>query len=602
VAAPANPVPPNPAVPSTTDIENGVVIGLYNVAGDAIASDSASNGGGPVILGCQLELIFWGDTWRTGPNLSGVSPASVVNAVENILTGPYLMLLGQYGFNSVAIQGTTLVTVPPPPPSYTLADVENMVWNLIDDGKFPEPDEPGGRTLYMVFMPNGSNPPAGLAGSHGDMSDFDLPADVDWLWAGMVSYGTLDLITKVFSHEFVEAITDPEPDSPAWQMSRSLNGGNEIGDACNNTTDRIDAGLLVQAYWSQEHHRCAVPLHLAPSPRRAGSMLLQGTFGTSPVQPIGNFEVVAQAGPGLGHWWRNNTGPGLPWTFTTFFGDSLGPTSASAVIQSNFGPGNLEVVALGAPWGPTKGQLWHFWRDTAGWHQGVEIAAGVTGVGVGFIQSGLTVLGQTSANVRGDFHVVAPLIVGDGLNGGLGHWTRLNDRPGLPWTGQGFGGDLGLIDEVSLIQSNPTPELGGWLSHPGPLELVARRSGELWHFWLDADGWHHDSGPFATGVAGGVSFIQSSFGQKGNFEVVASLLGGGLGHWWRNNDDSSLPWAQSTTFAADLQEIGPVSLIESNMSSPGLLEVVIQSVVSLWHLWRDNHGWHHDGGPFADIS
>src|SRR5262249_40542112 len=36
--------------------------------------------------------------------------------------------------------------------------------------------------------------------------------------------------------------------------------------------------------------------------------------------------------------------------------------------------------------------------------------------------------------------------------------------------------------------------------------------------------------------------IQSIFGAQGNFEMVVSLSSGGLAHYWRNNDDPTLPW------------------------------------------------------------
>ena len=71
--------------------------------------------------------------------------------------------------------------------------------------------------------------------------------------------GNLNVITKVFSHELVESISDPEPDTPAWTLQRSLNGGVEIGDACNNTGDFWN-GLLLQAYWSQQYRACALPI------------------------------------------------------------------------------------------------------------------------------------------------------------------------------------------------------------------------------------------------------------------------------------------------------------------------------------------------------
>ena len=49
-------------------------------------------------------------------------------------------------------------------------------------------------------------------------------------------------------------------------MDRTLNGGNEIGDACNNTSDYVNSSsafisrVLVQAYWSQSLRACVIPL------------------------------------------------------------------------------------------------------------------------------------------------------------------------------------------------------------------------------------------------------------------------------------------------------------------------------------------------------
>ncbi len=255
IVAGAGGTAPGAATPSGITEDNGLILATYNVPGDAQPTDSVHNEGGALILQAQLELVFWGAAWQT---VTGPSANDVVNAVTAILASPYLLGLTQYGFQSAAVRGSTIVTSPAPPANYSMDDVGNLVWKLIDDGKFPEPDDDGGRILYMVFMPPGTTPPSDIRGAHTDPSDFDLPADVDYAWVGFVSYGTLDYITDVFSHEFVETITDPEPHDAAWLMNRDINKGNEIGDACNNTVDRLD-GILVQAYWSQRQKACVIP-------------------------------------------------------------------------------------------------------------------------------------------------------------------------------------------------------------------------------------------------------------------------------------------------------------------------------------------------------
>ncbi|MBI3952175.1 MAG: DUF4185 domain-containing protein [Acidobacteria bacterium] len=46
----------------------------------------------------------------------------------------------------------------------------------------------------------------------------------------------------------------------------------------------------------------------------------------------------------------------------------------------------------------------------------------------------------------------------------------------------------------------------------------------------------------AMTATGGLSFFQSRYGRQGNFEVVVLLAGGGLAHYWRDNDSPGLPW------------------------------------------------------------
>jgi hypothetical protein len=94
--------------------------------------------------------------------------------------------------------------------------------------------------------------------------------------------------------------------------------------------------------------------------------LIQSRFGSR-----GNFElVVPLASAGLALFWRNNDASGFPWSGPTVIGASVGVFEAATMIQSNFGPGNLEVVGLAG------GRLYHFWRGGAPgfvWHGPVEI-------------------------------------------------------------------------------------------------------------------------------------------------------------------------------------------------------------------------------------
>ncbi len=146
-------------------------LGFYNVAADANSLDFATNHGGPLLVSAQLELIFWGSAWQPAVNPSS---NQVVTAVQSILSGPYLSQMRQYGYQSVTLRGVTYATSNPPV-NYTSDDANTLVWNLIDSGAFPEPDEPGGRILYMVVMPRGTVAPGNDLGAHGDPWDYDFP-------------------------------------------------------------------------------------------------------------------------------------------------------------------------------------------------------------------------------------------------------------------------------------------------------------------------------------------------------------------------------------------------------------------------------------------
>jgi hypothetical protein len=107
------------------------------------------------------------------------------------------------------------------------------------------------------------------------------------------------------------------------------------------------------------------------------------------------------------------------------------------------------------------------------------------------------------ATSKGTFELVVPL-----ASGGLAHYERDNDAPGLPWSDPTvFGVGLGVVDAVSIIQSNFSSSGVG----PGNLELIARVGNRL------AFSWRTDQPPFTwsdpvfflDGVTGSPSFIQA---------------------------------------------------------------------------------------------
>lgn len=314
-------------------------------------------------------------------------------------------------------------------------------------------------------------------------------------------------------------------------------------------------------------------IHAAGSAGKCKSSCGNASLIQSDYYAQGNFEVVVpEPTGGIRHYWRNNDDPAQPWIAQALFG-TADRVEAVSLIQGNLGR-NFEVVAR------IGDKLAHYWRDNNDpaqtWHGPVFFATGVAGT---------PSLIQSSYYSTGNFEVVVPLAAG-----GFAHYWRDNDAAVPVWHAQAIAGaSEGFIHDLSLIQSNY-----GAAGFPGNFEVVARIGDRLAHFWRDnsdpAQTWH---GPvyFATGVSGTPALLQSRFGARGDFEVVAPLAAGGMAHYRRDNDNVAQPWLGPVPFGAG--SVRAVSLIQSNYGDN--FEVVAQLCDRLVHYWRDSTAaqvWH----------
>ena len=174
--------------------------------------------------------------------------------------------------------------------------------------------------------------------------------------------------------------------------------------------------------------------------------------------------------------------------------------------------------------------------------------------------------------------------------GGMAHSWRNNDNVSYAWQGSEYFG-YGEVQAVCLIQS----------SFGDNLEVVFRQGASLLHCFrsMTEKGDMAWSVPihFATGVAGSPSLVQSPGPVNRNFEVVAPLVGGGIGHWYRDNNNPALPWSGPHVFATELGAVAAVSLIHSTLADD--LELVARAGDTLVHYWRHSNGWH---GPLPFFS
>jgi hypothetical protein len=120
---------------------------------------------------------------------------------------------------------------------------------------------------------------------------------------------------------------------------------------------------------------------------------------------------------------------------------------------------------------------------------------------------------------------------------------------------------------------------------PAPVDCLMRgNTFAFCHFTPAHIGW-------GRGAAGDPVLIQASgLGTLGNFELVVPSSFAGLTHREENFDQPGYPWEQPWQTAQALGPLDAVTMIQSNLSSPGSLENVVRVGQDLYFLWRDSTG------------
>lgn len=121
----------------------------------------------------------------------------------------------------------------------------------------------------------------------------------------------------------------------------------------------------MQHFWRSENDFAWHPNGIFGAGCDSPPVMIQGQYGmANEAGPHGNFELCVAAGGRVQHWWRANGGD-MQWRRSAGFGHDV--RSVVGLCESSWGM-NLEVIVL-----RTDGQLQHYWRDGAGWHEGPVI-------------------------------------------------------------------------------------------------------------------------------------------------------------------------------------------------------------------------------------
>jgi hypothetical protein len=172
-------------------------------------------------------------------------------------------------------------------------------------------------------------------------------------------------------------------------------------------------------------------------------------------------------------------------------------------------------------------------------------------------------------------------------NNRLHHWFY--DQAGGAWRDGGVFGPTDAFGVPGFMQGN--------YAAPGHFEVVVRTApGRLNHWWrMNGPPWTWtDGGRFGSNIIlSGPSLIQSHYGQKGNFELIAVLDNGKMQHWSRDNDHG-LVWNAQATFGNGWVA-SPPCMIEGQYGAldenhVGNFELCVAVGGQIQHWWRDNQG------------
>lgn len=225
-------------------------------------------GGGPLIQHVKIFDVFYSPNYQYKDMLTSFYTAITQSA--------YLDMLSEYNVGSYKIARGSYIglyedTNPNPAQPKTL-DPEAYLKGLLAGNKLPAPDDD---TLYMIYFPSGIDPT--LQGSGSCISGGGFCAyHNSYTTAGgqLVRYGVMPDtssgscaggcgpagfpgLTDVSSHEFAEAVTDPDGNT-AWVDTKQ--GCGENGDICAGGAMETGtvATFTVQKEWSNALNACVV--------------------------------------------------------------------------------------------------------------------------------------------------------------------------------------------------------------------------------------------------------------------------------------------------------------------------------------------------------
>lgn len=211
------------------------------------------NFGGRIIEDPRFVSLYAGQYWSTP---QGKADRKHLNyCSKTVPQGPHSTVWEEYGVNPGTFLGSASVSLPKNKRQISERDVQNLVAQSLKQSRVAQPD---GNTVYTLFLPPGlvlthgeSSSREGLGGYHGSYVD---PSTKKPVYYSAIVYTDkhngvqftdkpLDNITIAATHEWSEAVTDPDVNRGklGWYDERY----GEIGDI------PITMGYPLESLWGR---------------------------------------------------------------------------------------------------------------------------------------------------------------------------------------------------------------------------------------------------------------------------------------------------------------------------------------------------------------
>ena len=249
-----------PAEDAGPDVDNGVVSTTYPAF--KVDAPQVVTGGGPTLAAPKLVPVYFA-------NDDTAFTAKLTTFMSKLGDSAFwLPAVGEYGVGKIT-STAPIQLADNAPASIDDADIQTWIAAKITDQTLPAPDA---NTIYAIYYPDGTTVTLGQNGT--SCQDFGAYHDnITYNGTTDVSYAvmprcsgwgpsTMDTTTSAASHEFIEASTDPFPQTNMAYSQVDDNhilwefvlGGGETGDMCaqfkSSYVTPSDLGFQVQRSWS----------------------------------------------------------------------------------------------------------------------------------------------------------------------------------------------------------------------------------------------------------------------------------------------------------------------------------------------------------------